>query len=407
MYAFDSDMGSPDYAVILEPRVSVNSDEINNLIEGVVIPPSRNLRSTEVWVCSQSGRGFTLLHPRNFNVVERTLTDDDDEREDRSRRVRHLQPMMVDDLSFLAVANQHVIERWDVENRLKIDEFDVMDYCKEFYEDQSKYNYMTLYVILLYCHTVKSWSCITPYCQKQISIESLWGPALEIAQCIYPDIVLHIDLIFTGRKGRVTSMIVTGELLYVGTGGGALLALNCSSMELYFVFHAYVGAVRSLLLVSPEQQTRAFTRLFSRKDSVLSSINMGGSASGDDLSSLRQQDSASVLSRRRSSLDSLMSQSSRRSMRSFESVSSDRSVLLSFGVGYRGVVGDSENSPQIFTLPSDGKKVLSKPARPSVKDGHLLLWSTEYCRKYSNAPNLMTAGSFQIDDVINECDEVT
>lgn len=202
-------------------------------------------------------------------------------------------------------------------------------------------------------------------------------------------------------------MIVTGELLYVGTGGGALLALNCSSMELYFVFHAYVGAVRSLLLVSPEQQTRAFTRLFSRKDSVLSSISMGGSASGDDLSSLRQQDSASVLSRRRSSLDSLMSQSSRRSMRSFESVPSDRSVLLSFGVGYRGVVGDSENSPQIFTLPSDGKKVLSKPARPSVKDGHLLLWSTEHCRKYSNAPNLMTAGSFQIDDVINECDEVT
>jgi hypothetical protein len=200
-------------------------------------------------------------------------------------------------------------------------------------------------------------------------------------------------------------MIVAGELLYVGTGGGALLALNCSTMELYFVFHAYVGAVRSLLLVSPEQQTRAITRLFSRKDSVLSGISMGGgSASGDDLSSPRQD---SVLKRRRSSLDSLMSQTSRRSMRSFDSAPSDRSVLLSFGVGYRGVVGDSENCPQIFTLPSDGKKVLSKPARPSVKDGHLLLWSTEHCRKYSNAPNLMTAGGFQIGDVISECDEVT
>ena len=144
MYAFDSDLGSPDYAVILEPRVSVRSDETNNLIEGVVIPPSRNLRSTEVWVCSQSGRGFTLLHPRNFNVIEQTLTHND-EKEDRSRRVRHLQPMMVDDLSFLAVANQHVIERWDVENRVKIDEFDVMDYCKEFYEDQSKCNTVHAY----------------------------------------------------------------------------------------------------------------------------------------------------------------------------------------------------------------------------------------------------------------------
>ena len=197
-------------------------------------------------------------------------------------------------------------------------------------------------------------------------------------------------------------MTVTGELLYVGTGGGALLALNCSTMELYFVFHAYVGAVRSLLLVSPEQQTRAFTRLFSRKDSILSSINVG-SASNNELSF--QQDN--VITRRRSSLDSLMSQTSRRSTRSFDSVLSDRSVLLSFGVGYRGVVGDSENCPQNFTLPSDGKKVLTKPARPSVRDGHLLLWSTEHCSKYSNAPNLMTAGSFQIDEVISECDEVT
>ena len=201
-------------------------------------------------------------------------------------------------------------------------------------------------------------------------------------------------------------MTVTGELLYVGTGGGALLALNCSSMELYFVFHAYVGAIRSLLLVSPEQQTRAFTRLFSRKDSILSSINIGGgNASSDDLS--LQQDSVVMTNRRRSSLDSLTSQTSRRSMQSFSSVLSDRSVLLSFGVGYRGVVGDSENCPQNFTLPSDGKKVLTKPARPSVRDGHLLLWSTEHCSKYSNAPHMVTAGSFQIDDVISECDEVT
>ena len=195
-------------------------------------------------------------------------------------------------------------------------------------------------------------------------------------------------------------MTVTGDLLYVGTGGGALLALSCSTMELYFLFHAYVGAVRSLLLVKPEQQTRAITRLFSRKDSVLSSINMGSSS--DELSLQR-----AVMTRRRSSLDSLMSQTSRRSIRSFDSIPSDRSVLISFGVGYRGVVGDSENSPQIFTLPSEGKKILTKPAKPSARDGHLLLWSTEHCSKYSNAPDVMTAGSFQIDDVISECDEVT
>ena len=136
MYGFDSDLGSPDYSVVFEPRVSVNCDETSNLIEGVVIPPSRNVKSTEVWVCSQIGQGFTLLHPRNFDVMERTLPPN--QKEERIRRVRHLQPMIVDDLSFLAVANQHTIERWDVENRLKIDEHDLMDYCKEFYGDQSK-----------------------------------------------------------------------------------------------------------------------------------------------------------------------------------------------------------------------------------------------------------------------------
>ena len=194
-------------------------------------------------------------------------------------------------------------------------------------------------------------------------------------------------------------MSVAGDLLYVGTGGGALLALNCSSMELQFVFHAYVGAVRSLLLVLPEQQTRAFTRLFSRKDSVLSGIN--ASSSVEDFSQ-----STHELRRRRSSLDSLMSQNSRKSLTSIsDAVSLERSVLISFGVGYRGVVGNSVNVPPVFTLPSDGKKILTKPSKPSAKDGHLLLWSTEHCSRFSGCSRLTAGGSFQIDDVIDECDD--
>ena len=198
-------------------------------------------------------------------------------------------------------------------------------------------------------------------------------------------------------------MTVTGDILYVGTGGGALLALSCSSMELQFVFHAYVGAVRSLLVVLPEQQTRAFTRLFSRKDSVLSS--MSTSASSDDFDQLMSHQSQ----RRRSSLDSLMSQSSQKSLLSLRTVQSERSVLISFGVGYRGVVGESTNCPHVFTLPSDGKKILTKPSKPNAQDGHLLLWSTEHCSKFSgcDSPKLAKAGSFQVNDVIHECDEVT
>ena len=200
-------------------------------------------------------------------------------------------------------------------------------------------------------------------------------------------------------------MTVTGDILYVGTGGGALLALSCSSMELQFVFHAYVGAVRSLLVVLPEQQTRAFTRLFSRKDSVLSSMNT--SLSSDDFDQLVSPQSQ--FPRRRSSLDSLMSQSSQKSLMSLRSVVSERSILISFGVGYRGVVGESENCPPVFSLPSDGKKILTKPSKPNAQDGHLLLWSTEHCSRFSSceSPKLMKGASFLIDDVIEECDEVT
>ena len=198
-------------------------------------------------------------------------------------------------------------------------------------------------------------------------------------------------------------MTVAGDLLYVGTGGGVLLALNCSSMDLQFVFHAYVGPVRSLLLVLPEQQTRAFVRLFSRKDSVLSSIN--SISSNDDFTTQVAFDQPQA--RRRSSLDSLMSQTSRKSLRSYsESLVSERSVLISCGVGYRGVVGNSENCPPAFTLPSDGKKILTKPAKPSATDGHLLLWSTEHCSKFSSC-KLKTASSFQIDDIIEESIEAT
>ena len=106
-----------------------------------------------------------------------------------------------------------------------------------------------------------------------------------------------------------------------------------------------------------------------------------------------------------------MSQTSGKSIRSMDSITSERSVLISFGIGYRGVVGESENCPQVFTLPSDGKKLHTKPAKPSAKDGHLLLWSTEHCSRYTYSScskfNLTTAGSFQVDDVIDECDEVT
>ena len=151
MYVFDSDLGSSDYTIVLEPRHSVlNEDEVFP-IEGVVIPPVRNVKTTEIWVCSQTGRGFNILHPRSFHVVERISNY---QSEDRTRKIRHLQPMVVNDLSYLAIGNRHVIERWDVENRLKIDEFDMMDYCKAFYGDQSKLIIQTAFCKVQHNYTV-------------------------------------------------------------------------------------------------------------------------------------------------------------------------------------------------------------------------------------------------------------
>ena len=135
MYIFDSDLGLSDYTIVLEPRDSILNEDDIFPIEGVVIPPVRNMKTTEVWVCSQTGRGFNVLNPQTFKVVERIPMY---QPEDRARKIRHLQPIVVNDLSYLAIANRHMIERWDVENRLKIDEFNVMDYCRAFYGEQSK-----------------------------------------------------------------------------------------------------------------------------------------------------------------------------------------------------------------------------------------------------------------------------
>ena len=192
----------------------------------------------------------------------------------------------------------------------------------------------------------------------------------------------------TACKGQVTAMTTTGDFLYVGTSGGVLLALNSSRMEPQFVFHAYVGTVHNLLLVSPKQLPRhMWTKVISRSNVVISSISNVNS--DDATQSANQQQPL----RNRSNTDCMINQTSLRSL--------EHSVLVSFGIGYRGVVGDSENCPQVFTLPSDGKK--KKPSKPSAEDSHLLLWSVEHsCEYIAAVPKSTAAGNSQVDDTIEE-----
>ena len=156
-------------------------------------------------------------------------------------------------------------------------------------------------------------------------------------------------------------MTFSGDLLYVGTGGGVLLAIRYTTMELQFSYRAYNGPIRNLFLVSPEQQTKVFTRYMSGDIPNIgaSIIPSRTEKNGETSHSIDSRNPPSTLN-----------------LKQMEPLPAERTVLISLGVGYRGVVGDSENCPQDFILPSVGKKVATKPARPNKDGGHLLLWST-------------------------------
>ena len=171
-------------------------------------------------------------------------------------------------------------------------------------------------------------------------------------------------------------MAASNDVLYVGTGGGFLLTLNCSTMELYFFIHAYNGPLRTLLLVSPlEHQQEGHSHIYSKLPSEIGGDDPGESS----LTTLTQFEDTN--------------NSLRLNLKPMEPLPSEQSVLISFGRGYRGVVGDSENCPQEFILPSAGKKVTTTPAKPDREDGHLLLWSTEHVRRSSVIPRLESSPS--------------
>lgn len=187
-------------------------------------------------------------------------------------------------------------------------------------------------------------------------------------------------------------MAASGDLLYVGTGGGVLLALSCSTMEPLFVSHAYTGPIRSLLLVAPGQHSKMFTRLLSQNKPQSKPQKASASQTSSDgklspiLSPVSPPHKAPVLAER-SALHL--------NLKTMEPLPAEQSVLISLGLGYRGVVGDSENCPQEFILPSNVSSSCSrvkkatattKPAKPNADDVHILLWSAgQYSKQIGSA----------------------
>ena len=138
MYAFSSDIGNPNYEILV-PYVNIPKSGSRDINEGVVIPCVANMGCTEVWVCSQGGIGFQILNLHHFTLVEEVYSGERDQSSLSGRKIRHMYPMIMNDRSSLAVANRHVVECWDVELRKKKTEFNCMEYCKNIYGDRSEY----------------------------------------------------------------------------------------------------------------------------------------------------------------------------------------------------------------------------------------------------------------------------
>lgn len=175
------------------------------------------------------------------------------------------------------------------------------------------------------------------------------------------------------RQGRVTSLTGDEGTLYVGNGAGIILLVNADTVEVTCRLNAYSTPVRCLFSIKMSQ---AFSRMISLTDSTTLCSNVRNNNSLSTIST------ATSLS----SLDSVMTPEP-----DSPAAFNDRSVLMSFGIGYRGVVGSHKNHPDSFLLPSS---LTSCPccthffiqAQPSPSTGYLLLWSMESsCQHYGHS----------------------
>ena len=144
--------------------------------------------------------------------------------------------------------------------------------------------------------------------------------------------------------------------------GGVILVLQTSSLDVLHYLHGHDNPVRCLQAINRAPQIRRFSRMYSRHDS---------------------KNPTSPLLSEMTSITSLSSSS--------ENESTDRDLVLSFSQGYRGVVGDSQNYPPMFNLPSDSilycsvccrancncREMKIRQPKPNPEIGCLLYWSSE------------------------------
>ena len=170
------------------------------------------------------------------------------------------------------------------------------------------------------------------------------------------------------KQGRITSLATGNNTLYVGTGGGTILVVNPVDMTAVTRLEAYTTAVRCLSAI---KMIKPFARMVSMDTTAIRS------GSGSSVSTLNSTMSSSSYS----SLDSVLASTSPHEP---DTTTDDRSILMSFGVGYRGVVGSHKNYPESFILPHNHSSHACSccthffiKAQPSPMTCYLLLWSIE------------------------------
>ena len=172
-------------------------------------------------------------------------------------------------------------------------------------------------------------------------------------------------MILSVEKSRITSLLVVKDSIYIGTLGGIILILNYQTQEVSHILQGYNSQVSSLIPIAKHNYTRRLSRLYSRRENLSSSKSFSsGSIAEWTLTN------------------------------SGDRTNSERTIVLSFGKEYRGVLGTAKNHPSSFLLPSDNSLSCSfclspsrvkcmcegdslanlRTAKPDPKTGYLLYW---------------------------------
>lgn len=169
------------------------------------------------------------------------------------------------------------------------------------------------------------------------------------------------------RNSRITSLVAGDDgVLYVATARGKILLVKAETLEVKSSLLGYNGPARCLQML-PMSVT--FSRMVSSFESTYS---MRSCTSTNTMTSKPST----------SSIDSLTSPPPVSPSPSSPIPSDERSVLLTFGVGYRGVVGRETNRPDNYILPHGLTQCsccthFLLPPRSAPSCAYLLFWSRE------------------------------